>query len=211
MYYAVLALISKMWYNFNATEMTKQIKKIVASNKATSGEGGFDKNTLRVVFYIIEKLNGVLGKTHLMKLLFLADLMAMKKFKEKITTVNYKRYTYGPFSPEVDNYTRRLEKMGLIEIRTMPLDYDPSKTYTRFYLQKKVSVKPLLMKNIGADKVMLLDEVIESYGNMGLQNLLDIVYELQIMKESEMNKPLDMAKEIVEDVDTAREAEADIF
>jgi uncharacterized protein YwgA len=156
-----------------------------------------DKNTLLVVLYLIERLNGVLGKTHLQKILFLTDLIATKKTDEQITVLDYKKYHYGPFSSELQEYTKELEKKGLVTEKEFPFASDSSKKYTRYYFAKEgTSAKPQLLKSIGNEKIMIIDEIVSSYGNMSLQEVLDIVYKLQLVEKTEKNKPLNMAKGI---------------
>lgn len=166
----------------------------MANNKTTGTK--FDKNTLALILYFISRLNGVLGKTHLQKLLFLTDLISSKRFQEKITAIEYKRYLHGPYSSQLNDYTEKLSKSDWIEIKELPFINDPSKKYVRYYSKKPTQIKQQLLKNLGPDKMLLIDEVIDSFGNMSLQDVLEIVYGLQIIKASEMDKPLEMAKKI---------------
>lgn len=154
-----------------------------------------DKSTLEIIFYFIERLDGVLGKTHLQKMLFLTDLLSMKKFKEKLTAIDYRKYHYGPYSEAINDYTTELKKKGVIAEKKFSFRDGSERTYSRYHKTVNASIKGNLMKNIGAERVVLLDEVINSYGNMSLQGVLDIVYKLELVKGTEKNKPLDMAKE----------------
>ena len=154
-----------------------------------------DKNTYEIIFYFIERLDGVLGKTHLQKMLFLADLLSMKKFKEKITAIDYRKYHYGPYSEIVNDYTTKLKDKGAITEKEFSFRDGSDRTYSRYYKKINASIKSSLMENIGAERVVLLDEGINSYGNMSLQGVLDVVYKLELVKGAEKNKPLDMAKE----------------
>lgn len=158
-----------------------------------------DKITLVTILYFISSLDGVLGKTHLQKLLFLTDLIATRKFKKKITVIDYKLYHFGPFSDEIAAYTTHLEKKELITIREYPFTTDPNKTYTRFYIRKPMNVKKKLIGLVGADKFIVLDDVVKSFGNMSLQNVLDVVYNLQIVSEATQNKPMTFAGTITEE------------
>jgi hypothetical protein len=182
-------------------------------NNLTSNQNKkpLDRTTQIVVLYLISRLDGVLGKTHLQKMLFLSDLMSVKKFKEQLTAFAYKKHLFGPFCNEVDQYIESLKSNGLIEERKIPLLSNPEQTYSRYYLKKQVSgaAKTVLAKEIGPDKIILVDEIIDSFGNMSLQDLLDIVYDLQLVKKSEKGEclPLDRAKEI-KDMD---EPEVDFF
>lgn len=158
-----------------------------------TGEVGLDKITLGVIDYLVSRLDGVLGKTHLQKLLFLSDLMSMKKLRQPITKISFHRYTHGPYSEEVADYTKQLVSIGHIDEREFSFMSDNNKKYTRYYLKKPMKIKEFLLKQIGADKMIVLDEVIDSYGNISLQNLLDIVYNLPVMKKAEMNQVLDLS------------------
>lgn len=155
-----------------------------------------DKSTLQIIFYLIERLNGVLGKTHLQKMLFLSDLLAVKKFKEKLTAIDYKKYHYGPYAEAINDYTADLKRRSLIEEREYPFMDGSDRSYSRYFKKAQGSVKAKLLENIGAEKVVLLDGVINSYGNMSLQDVLDVVYRLEVVKGAEKNKPLEMAKKV---------------
>lgn len=158
-----------------------------------------DKTTLSIIYYFISSLNGVLGKTHLQKLLFLSDLMSTKKFGEGVTKIDYKRYLHGPYSPQVDSYTGELISKNMIEAREFAFNSDPDKKYIRYYVSQSFPIKQNLMDSLGADKFVILDDVVKSFGNMSLNSLLDIIYDLQIVKKSEMDEPLDIAKNIEEE------------
>ena len=159
----------------------------------------FDKGTMLLILYFIERLNGVLGKTHLQKMLFLGDLLSVKKFKVPLTSIDYKRYHFGPFSAEVGEYVKELERKNLVEERQFSFISDDSKSYTRYYATTLSSARSQLLEHFGAEKALLVEEVINSYGNMSLQEVLDVVYGLEIMKGAEMDKPLDLAQKIKTD------------
>lgn len=170
-----------------------------------------DKKTLAIILYFIEKLNGALGKTHLQKMLFLTDLIYSKKFKKQLTALDYKKYTYGPYAEAVNDYTDLLVSKNLIEQRSFPFSSDPEKKYTRFYSSSKTSVKKLLAHLINDEEFVLLEEIIDSYGNMSLHDVLDIVYQLELVKTSEKNTPLDFAQKKLENKEEEIEGEIDIF
>lgn len=164
-------------------------------NKVVSS-GELDKTTSVVMYYFVSALNGVLGRTHLQKLMFLADLLASKKFKEPITKMNYVRYTHGPYSKDLNAYIQKLTSTELIEERQFPMMSNPERRYSRFYIRRMVDAKGLLIKEIGAEKMLLLDEVAQSYGNKSLQQVLDFVYSLEEVKNADMESPIKMAQSI---------------
>lgn len=168
-----------------------------------------DGNTLAIILYLIEKLNGVLGKTHLQKMLFLVNLLSVKKNKEPLTKLQFEKYHFGPYSKEIEEYTKHLKKKGLIEERKFPLSNSKDKTYVRYYFKHSGSIKKQLFEKIGAKKMLLLDDIINSYGNICLQDILDVVYSLQTVKKSKLHTPLEMAQIIKEDNNEVEEI--DIF
>lgn len=174
---------------------------------STSNKKPLDKNTLKIILYLISQLDGILGKTHLQKLLFLTDLISVRRFKMKMTQIDYKKYYYGPYSPQLNQYTDELIKKGLIDEKQFPFISDKSKKFSRYYIKRRIPLKENLMGSLGPEKVMVLDEVVNSFGNLSLQNVLDVVYKLQFVKDSELDKPLIMAKEVEEDP----EEEPEIF
>lgn len=160
-----------------------------------------DKTTVDLILYYINRLDGVLGKTHLQKMLFLTDLISSKKFDAQITKIQYKRYKHGPYSQQLNDYTNFLEKKGFIEARKLKFFSDDSKTYIRFHVKKPINVKANLLEQLGPERMLLVDEVLNSFGNLSLQEVLEIVYNLEIIKKSKMNSPLEMAKSIKETAD----------
>lgn len=165
-----------------------------------------DKNTLAVILYFISRLDGVLGKTHLQKLLFLTDLLAIKKLKEPVTALEFRRYKHGPYAQSVDIYTSNLVKKGFIEVKEFPLYSIPNKTYTRYYLKKSTPIKKdVILSLIGPEKLIVVDEVVDSFGNLGLRNLLDFIYDLEVIKSTKNNSLLDLAKTLKENPNTKDE------
>lgn len=152
-----------------------------------------DPTTLAIIFFYIQRLDGVLGKTHLQKLLFLTDLIGMRKFKTKFTNIEYVKNHYGPYSDKVDEYTTRLNEKNLIEVRVFPLS-NTEGTYTRYYKKSSISPKDTLINKLGSEKVLILEEVVDSFGRLSLQEVLDVVYSLQTVKNSVKQTPLDVAK-----------------
>lgn len=147
--------------------------------------------TCLLIMYYIERLNGVLGRTHLQKLLFFTDLIATKNFTEKITALEFKKYDHGPFAQELENYIKYLTNKKYIDTREYEFANGSATKYYRYYLgENKKNVKPMLQKHIGADKMIVVEDVINSYGNMSLQDLLDIVYSLEVVKGTEYNTPM---------------------
>jgi len=165
-------------------------------------KNNLDKTTHVIILYFIEKLNGVLGKTHLSKLLFLTELLSIKRFKNPLTDLKFVKYHYGPYSNRINEYLENLKEKGYIEIREIPFTNEPTKIYTRYYSNKKFQINKIIVEALDGDseKKTLLDEIINSYGNISLQQLLDIIYSIQIVKEAKhLEVILKKSKELEED------------
>jgi uncharacterized protein YwgA len=118
--------------------------------------------------------------------------------------MEFVKYHYGPYSDKINKYLEKLKEKGYIEIREIPFINEPSKIYTRYFSNKKVPITSIIFEALdsNSEKKTLLDEVINSYGNISLQQLLDIVYSLQIVKDA---KPLETILEKYKEVEEDKE------
>jgi hypothetical protein len=155
-------------------------------------EQKLDRVTIILILYLIERLNGVLGKTHLQKMLFLIELISFKRLKEKVTSIDFIKYTYGPFSKKVEEYIDYVKEKDLIEDRSFPL-LSGEGTYHRYYQEKKYTVRNQLLSEIGPDKMVIINEVINSFGNISLKEILDVVYDIELVSAAEKNSPINIA------------------
>lgn len=164
-------------------------------------KNNFDKITLAIILYFIQKLDGILGKTHLQKLLFLLNLRSEKRLKKSLVKLEFEKNRFGPYSYKVNDYVENLIRKKAIksEVFTYQDKSGNSKSYTRYYFNKVSSPKEFLLDNLNPKEVLLVDEVIESYGNISLRDLLDIVYSLPIVRDADYCQPLDVAKSINEE------------
>lgn len=153
-----------------------------------------DSVTSNLILFYISKLDGALGKTHLQKMLFLTDLISTKQLGSPITNMEYKRYLHGPYSKKLDEYVEELEKKKLIIAKELNFISSQDKKYFRFHITKSNSSEDYLKEKLSPEQISLIYEILNSYGNMSLQQVLDVVYNLEIIKDSEMNKPLEFVK-----------------
>lgn len=162
-------------------------------NKSTQ-VSTLDKTTLLIMYYYVQSLNGVLGRTHLQKLLFLTDLLSSKKFGLPISKLKYIKYTHGPYSRNLNDYIEELEKKQLVIEKKFQITIDPRQYYSRFHVNKQYNSKDRIIKELGLEKVMLLDEVVQSYGNKSLQEVLNFVYSLEEVDGASFASPIELAK-----------------
>lgn len=172
-----------------------------------------DKITIAIILYFIEKLNGILGKTSLQKILFLLNLRSEKRFNKSLAKLEFEKNKYGPYSYEVNDYIEELLNKNAISIESFSYTdkNGKQKEYTRYYFKNTASPKEFLMEKLNPKEMVLLGNVAESYGNLSLRDLLDIVYSLPTIKEAKYRHPLKMAKIIESEEVTNDQNFEDLF
>jgi uncharacterized phage-associated protein len=123
----------------------------------------------KLILYLVTRYYRVTGKgigrTKLMKLVFLVDYLYWKRFGKRLLDVKWVKYLYGPFSKAVLDTLDELEREGIIGI----VELDKGITlYTALYNNIKLSEE--------AKKIV--DEVVENFGKLSLDELLKYVYSL---------------------------------
>ncbi|GAY25390.1 conserved hypothetical protein [Desulfurococcaceae archaeon AG1] len=102
------------------------------------------------------------GRTRLMKLLFLVDAISSKELGHRITDIEWKRWVFGPFSREV------LDVLDtLVRSERLYVDAGPEVRYIA------LEEPPPLPEDVRR----VVDKVIREYGFMPLKMLLTRVYE----------------------------------
>ena len=134
----------------------------------------FSKNT-QLIKFIIERLTGKLGRTHLIKLIYLADYHSRRLFGKPVSTFNYYYDKQGPFDKELYSCIECLKNY----IREDEINFPYYKGYLFQNLPKKMEYAQLTHYD-----TFMLDYVINTYGKTNLQSLLeDVVYKTEPMLE----------------------------
>lgn len=134
----------------------------------------FNKNT-QIIKFIIERLTGKLGRTHLIKLIYLADYHSRRLFGKPVSTFNYCYDKQGPFDKELYSCIECLKNY----IREDEINFPYYKGYLFQNLPKKMEYAQLTHYD-----TFILDYVIHTYGKSNLQSLLeDVVYKTEPMLE----------------------------
>lgn len=123
-----------------------------------------------MIHYIVDALDGSqLTRTKLVKLLYLADQMSFDEREEKISNVAYMKYYYGPFSQEIIDKSKEMDKKGLIR------ENRGRGSKGKFYLYEPgPNAEPASLDN---EERELLNEIIQEYGNKDTKELVDEVYD----------------------------------
>lgn len=137
--------------------------------------------------YLITRAGSAgLLQTQFVKLLYLADITAMKTFGRPLTDLSWIRYEYGPFTPEVYQLQERLQEQGLAVVRQR----------TNMAGNSYAVIRPTdatVHIDLPTPVRLILDRVVEEYGGLQLQALLHAAYATEPMKDAEFGDSLDLS------------------
>jgi uncharacterized protein YwgA len=145
----------------------------------------------QMLAFFVKHCGGRIGRTQLMKFLYLADYEARRFLGRPISSVEYVWYHYGPYDHGLNDRIALLEREGII--REEPLVYPTGKQGFIYHGgEREVAF------TLADEELRLLDYVCETYSRIGLQSLLDdVVYETEPMQKARAqdarNEPLDMS------------------
>lgn len=131
-----------------------------------------------------------LGRTQLMKFLYLSDYEARRFLGRPISSIQYVWFHFGPYSAQLQD--------ALAELRSSQLIVEESVEYptgTQGY--RYVDGRKEIAFDFDAGEIELLRYVCETYSTQSLQSLLDdVVYQtepmLKAVSEGRKNQPLEM-------------------
>jgi len=131
------------------------------------------------IIHLVHRLPGDLTRTKLVKLLYLLDLTHAKQHGRPVTNVTYRSYYYGPFSSEILNAIRSLDAYEIQEGMGISHEGKEFYTYTPGH-NARGHVPPKLPRRIKET----LDHVIEKYGKLSLDDLLEVAYDTKAFKRT---------------------------
>ena len=128
-----------------------------------------------IILFLLQNMpNGAL-KTQLVKLLFLVDLKAKERLGRTLTGFTYRLYLYGPYSPEIEDVLREMELNGDISILGR-ISFSGNR-YVVYFAERDEEIQ------ICDDEKEIIKDVLKEYGDKPLEELLDDVYALEIVKK----------------------------
>ena len=118
-----------------------------------------------------------IGRTKLMKLVFLVDYLHWKRFGKRLLDVRWVKYLYGPFSKAVLDILDELERDGVVGV---------------VELDKGITLYTALYNNIklGGDAKKIADEVVKNLGELSLDELLQHVYSLDEVRGRDLGEEI---------------------
>lgn len=148
----------------------------------------------QLIAFFVNACSEPIGRTRLMKLLYLADYQARRYLGKPISSIRYKWHDFGPFDENLYVWLDNLKSQDLI--RHEQVRYDGEKiahTYAPSETPPTLDLTP--------DEVDVLSFVCREYSQVALRQLLDeIVYQTEPMIEAKAKdaKGLPLQMEIVD-------------
>ena len=128
-----------------------------------------DKKLDGLVNYLVHRYPGqLLTRTKLVKLAFLADAKAQEDLGSKISRTNYINYHYGPYSDDVIEMAERLDGESLREKIGQA-------SMGEFYDYRPEGDLPEI--DLSDEERRLIQFVLDEYGTLDTEDLVDRVYE----------------------------------
>lgn len=131
----------------------------------------------QIIKFIIERLSGELGRTHLLKLVYLSDYHFHKLFGKPISTFKYVWHKKGPFDSTFYDHIKSLKEEGCI--KEVAVEFPSCSGYIFHDLPNQIEYDDLSVQDL-----YILEYVIRTYGKANLTTLLeDVVYKTEPMEE----------------------------
>lgn len=140
------------------------------------------------IAYLVSELPGGLTKTKLVKLLYLADRQAVKERGTPITGIQYQRYYYGPYSEDIQRAIEEMRGYEILEVHGISM---LGRSYYKYYPGDTPRFDKL---NLSPADQEVLDHIIEEYGSLPLEDLLDKVYNTPEFKVTKFGETIDLER-----------------
>jgi Antitoxin SocA-like, Panacea domain len=128
-----------------------------------------------LVAFFVNRCDGNLGRTRLMKLLYMADYEARRYMGRPISKIKYVWHHYGPYEPGLTRWVNRLKEHGVVVEESV--EYPTGQQgflYTPGLIRATQSFSPA--------EVEILSYVCRKYSQVQLRELLDdVVYKTEPM------------------------------
>jgi uncharacterized phage-associated protein len=133
----------------------------------------------QLIAFFVARCSGKLGRTQIVKLLYMADYESRRYLGRPLSDLNYIWHYHGPFDSEIYSGITNLTNRAIIREEQIPL---PSgKTAYRYY----GGDQPVVY-NFSSLELEILGHVCRTYSTLSLRELLDdIVYETEPMKKAQ--------------------------
>jgi len=137
-----------------------------------------NKKLCSIIYFLVKKSNN-LGKTKLMKLIYLADYEFFKQYNKKISNLDYIKWDFGPFSPDIYNCLDYMADSGIITIQKLKSFYK-----LRDYFSFKVEQNYNYRENLESNEIDFIEYILSKYDNMEIDDIKNITYKTEPMIEA---------------------------
>jgi len=138
-----------------------------------------EEKTRELILYLL-KNNPRSSITSLMKLAYLADLIAVKRIKHQITDFEYKRHNFGPFDKRIYSFVEDLVEGEVIKAES---DYGLTGEEFSVYSINPEKEEDIVFDNLKDEEKNILDELIASVRGYGAKMLTELAYKTKPMKK----------------------------
>lgn len=153
--------------------------------------------TRELLLYLLQN-NAKSSITSLMKLAYLADVIAVKKLKRQISEFEYKRHHYGPFDKKIYTYIEELTENNLVKAES---DYGlTGEEFSVFFINPDKE-KDVEFHSLQDDEKAILDELLASVRGYGAKMLTEIAYKTKPM--TRLNATIGGSEHLGETLDLA--------
>jgi len=145
--------------------------------------------TRDLVLYFIQKLEGGLGRTKLIKLCYLTDLISRMTYGKPVTKFQYRLFENGPFDTQFYGTIKSLAQEGFIEEQFVP-------EFNGHRYQVKRAKDPREL-SLSREERIVSERVADRFGKLRLDVLLDeVVYRTEPARKAKeagaLKESLDM-------------------
>lgn len=124
----------------------------------------------RILLQILQESAGKgipIGKTHLVKLLYLTEVEVFRETRQRLTQLNWVFYLYGPYAYELENILKEPE------FQKESVKTSSEKDFVRFTIAEPSTVYGSF---VDAKTSLLIKKIVGQWASKPLSELLDYVY-----------------------------------
>jgi uncharacterized protein YwgA len=136
--------------------------------------------TEKIILYLVYQLKKrkrsvLVGRTRIMKLLYLVDLVAKYRLGKTITGSRYFYHFFGPYSEEIQDAIISLTEKGLLLDKPVLTNVGQAHDYD-------VKSEPPPALPLKKEEKLILDEILKKFGRKKLEDLVATTYQTPPMK-----------------------------
>jgi len=145
-----------------------------------------------VVLYFVDRL-GEVTKTKLAKMLFIADRRYFERTNQTITGFVYRRSFFGPYPAELEDVVGSLIVKRLLRQYELVTITPECETVVRYPLVR--TERLVMYDDLDDEQRQIIDEVVDEFGEMSLDELVEMMCEFEEVKSAEFGEEIIFTKE----------------